>query len=116
MKIRGPRVPLLYTGERHGNFSYSIPVVPGSYTVKLYFLESFFSLLIPAATCQGVGCRVFDVTCNGVMLLQDFDVIQAAWRLIPACGPRISWLAPQRSRKAAALFFVKGQLRRDQGY
>ena len=75
---RGPRVPLLYTGERHGNFSYSIPVVPGSYTVKLYFLESFFSPLIPAATCQGVGCRVFDVTCNGVMLLQDFDVIQAA--------------------------------------
>ncbi|MGA9246369.1 MAG: malectin domain-containing carbohydrate-binding protein, partial [Silvibacterium sp.] len=28
--------------------------------------------------CQGVGCRVFDVTSNGVMLLQDFDVFQAA--------------------------------------
>lgn len=24
------------------------------------------------------GCRVFDVTCNGVMLLQDFDIVQAA--------------------------------------
>lgn len=74
----GPRVPPLYTGERHGNFSYSIPVTPGSYTVKLHFLESFFSPLIPAAGCYGVGCRVFDVTCNGVMLLQNFDIFQTA--------------------------------------
>jgi hypothetical protein len=75
---RGPKIPALYTGERHGNFSYSIPVAPGSYTVKLHFLESFFSPLIPAAFCQGAGCRVFDITCNGVMLLQNFDIIQAA--------------------------------------
>lgn len=74
----GPKVPALYAGERLGNFSYSIPVPPGSYTIKLYFLESFFSPLIPAAPCHGVGCRVFDVTCNGVMLLQNFDIIQAA--------------------------------------
>jgi hypothetical protein len=74
----GPRISALYSGERHGNFSYSIPVAPGSYTVRLHFLESFFSPLIPAANCQGAGCRVFDVTCNGVMLLQDFDVFQAA--------------------------------------
>ena len=75
---RGPKIPALYFGERHGNFSYAIPVSPGSYTVKLHFLESFFSPLIPAAFCQGAGCRVFDVTCNGVMLLQDFDINQAA--------------------------------------
>jgi hypothetical protein len=74
----GPKVPALYAGERLGNFSYAIPVPPGSYTIKLYFLESFFSTLIPAAPCQGIGCRVFDVTCNGVMLLHDFDIIQAA--------------------------------------
>ncbi len=74
----GPKIPPLYTGERHGYFSYSIPVPPGSYTVKLHFLEAFFTPLIPAAHCQGVGCRVFDVTCNGIMLLQDFDIVQAA--------------------------------------
>ena len=74
----GPKIPPLYTGERHGNFSYAIPVAPGSYTIKLHFLESFFSPLIPAAGCRGAGCRVFDVTCNGVLLLQDFDIIQAA--------------------------------------
>jgi hypothetical protein len=75
----GPKVPDLYTGERHGNFSYAIPVAPGSYTVKLHFLESFFSPLIPAAaSCRGAGCRVFDVTCNGVLLLQDFDIFATA--------------------------------------
>jgi hypothetical protein len=74
----GPKIPPLYTGERHGNFSYAIPVTPGSYTVKLHFLESFFSELVPSAPCRGTGCRVFDVTCNGVMLLQDFDIVQAA--------------------------------------
>lgn len=73
-----PKVGPLYTGERHGNFSYAIPVAPGSYTVKLHFLESFFSSLIPTASCRGVGCRVFDVTCNGVRLLEDFDIAQAA--------------------------------------
>jgi len=34
--------------------------------------------LIPEAGCVGAGCRVFDVTCNGVLLLQDFDIFQAA--------------------------------------
>jgi len=72
------RVPDIYSGERHGNFSYSIPVVPGSYSVRLYFMESFFSPMVRLANCHGVGCRVFDVTCNGVMLLKDFDIFQAA--------------------------------------
>jgi hypothetical protein len=74
----GPQVPAPLAGERHGNFMYAIPVPPGSYTVRLHFLESFFSSSIPAATCHGVGCRIFDVTCNGMMLLQDFDVSQVA--------------------------------------
>ena len=75
----GPKVPELYTVERFGNFSYAIPVPPGSYTVKLHFLESFFNPLNPATVlCRGGGCRVFDVTCNGVALLENFDVFQAA--------------------------------------
>ncbi|MGD0156337.1 MAG: malectin domain-containing carbohydrate-binding protein [Terracidiphilus sp.] len=74
----GPKLADLYVNERHRNFSYAIPVPPGTYTVRLHFLESFFSPLIPAAFCHGAGCRVFDVTCNGVSLLQDFDIIKAA--------------------------------------
>ena len=73
-----PKIPAFYELERHGNFSYAIPVPPGSYTIKLHFLQSLFSSLVPEAYCHGVGCRVFDVTCNGVLLLQDFDIIQAA--------------------------------------
>ena len=74
----GPKVPDLYTVERFGNFSYSIPVPPGSYTVKLHFMESFFGPSVPNGLCRGSSCRVFDVTCNGVMLLHDFDIFQAA--------------------------------------
>ena len=76
--VTAPKIPALYAGERHGNFSYAIPVAPGSYTVKLHFLESFFSPLVAEAGCDGAGCRVFNVTCNGVLLLQDFDILQAA--------------------------------------
>ena len=78
MPRNGPKIPPLYTAERHGNFTYSIPVTPGSYTVRLHFMESFFSPLTAGAYCHGAGCRVFDVTCNGVSLLQDFDIYQAA--------------------------------------
>jgi hypothetical protein len=74
----GSRIPALYTMERHGNFSYAIPVPPGTYTVRLHFLESFFNTSIPAAHCSGIGCRVFDVTCNGIMLLENFDIARAA--------------------------------------
>ena len=74
----GPRIQAPYNVERHGNFSYAIPVAPGSYTVRFHFIEAFFSPLIPAAHCNGVGCRVFDVTCNGVALLQDFDIFREA--------------------------------------
>ncbi|HVN20814.1 MAG TPA: malectin domain-containing carbohydrate-binding protein [Dongiaceae bacterium] len=74
----GPNVPELYVNERFGNFSYAIPVPPGSYTVKLHFMESFFSPLVQSGLCRGAGCRVFDVTCNGLALLQDFDIFDAA--------------------------------------
>lgn len=74
----GPKIPELYTIERFGNFSYAIPVPPGKYTVKLHFLESFFSPSIPNGLCRGEGCRVFDVYCNGTALLRDFDVFKAA--------------------------------------
>jgi len=74
----GLNVPELYAAERFGNFSYAVPVPAGSYTVKLHFMESFFGPLVPTGLCRGPGCRVFDVSCNGLMLLQDFDIFQAA--------------------------------------
>jgi hypothetical protein len=63
--------------ERYGNFSYFIPVPPGSYTLTLYFAETIFSPLAPPSMCRGPGCRVFDVACNGVNLLHNFDIFEA---------------------------------------
>ena len=75
----GPQVPELYAYERYGNFCYAIPVAPGSYTVKLHFAETFYNPLNAAAgLCAGAGCRVFDVACNGVALLSNFDISQVA--------------------------------------
>ncbi len=74
----GPKASAIYLVERHGNFSYAIPVPPGSYTVRLHFMDTYFSPLIPAAACKGSGCRVFNVTCNGVMLLPNLDIVQSA--------------------------------------
>jgi len=73
-----PPPPPYFARERFGNFSYAIPVPPGSYTVKLYFMESYFSPTNPGGVCKGgEGCRVFDVTSNGVALLHNFDIFKA---------------------------------------
>lgn len=73
------QIPPFAAGERYGNFTYAIPVPPGSYTVRLYFAESFFlSGVTPGMCTGGTGCRVFDVTADGVMLLHDFDIYKAA--------------------------------------
>jgi hypothetical protein len=73
-----PKLPDPYRDERYGNFSYAIPVPPGSYTVILHFAETMFTPFAASTICRGPGCRVFDVACNGQILLHDFDIFQAA--------------------------------------
>lgn len=51
--------------------TYSVPVTPGDYTVNLYFAEIYG----PAAT---IGGRVFDVSIEDSLVLDDFDVFVAA--------------------------------------
>jgi hypothetical protein len=66
----------LYASERWGHFSYALPVAPGSYKVTLKFCEGHLG---PRNTgAGGVGGRVFDVHCNGVALLKDFDIVREA--------------------------------------
>jgi len=72
------RLPELYRAERYGNFSYAIPVPPGAYSLTLYFTEAMFAPSAASVICRGPGCRVFDVACNGAVLLHDFDVFEAA--------------------------------------
>lgn len=67
----------LYEWHRFGHFHYVVPVAPGAkYTLKLYFVEHWFG--VQNGGIGGVGSRVFDVSCNGLMLLKDFDIFREA--------------------------------------
>lgn len=67
----------LYQWHRFGHFHYVVPVASESkYTVKLYFLEHWFG--VQNGGIGGVGSRVFNVSCNGTMLLKGFDIFREA--------------------------------------
>jgi hypothetical protein len=67
----------LYGSHRVGNFRYILPVAPREkYRVRLYFQEPWFGK--ENAGIGGPGSRVFDVWCNGVALLKNFDILNEA--------------------------------------
>jgi hypothetical protein len=68
--------PTLYTSERWGHFSYAIPVADGRYRVILKFCEGHYGRHNTGV--GGLGSRVFDVYCNGVALLRNFDIYKEA--------------------------------------
>lgn len=74
--VEGTQDPALYSKERYGNFSYAIPVDSGRYAVTLHFAETYWGLDNPGG--GGAGTRVFDVFCNGVALLRNFDIYKEA--------------------------------------
>jgi hypothetical protein len=60
--------------ERIGHFRYIIPVDPKfNYDVKLYLIERWFGK--ENGGFGGVGSRIFDVSCNGSMLLKNYDIV-----------------------------------------
>jgi hypothetical protein len=64
----------LYESDRVGRFRYSIPAVPKArYRVRLHFREPWFGK--QNGGIGGPGSRVFDVACNGEMLLENFDIL-----------------------------------------
>jgi len=64
----------LYASGRIGTFQYALPAPAGSkYRVTLYFREAWFGQENGAP--GGVGSRVFNVYCNGLSVLQDFDIL-----------------------------------------
>ena len=67
----------LYESDRVGRFRYTIPAVPlAHYRVRLYFREPWFGK--ENGGTGGPGSRVFDVACNGEMLLKNFDILAEA--------------------------------------
>ena len=74
--VAGAVDPGLFRGERFGNLQYVIPVAPGKYGITLYFAEMWFGPGTPAG--GGVGSRLFDIFCNGVVLRRNFDIFKEA--------------------------------------
>jgi Malectin domain len=66
----------LYGSERWGHFSYALPVPEGRYRVKLKFCEGHYGKRNTGV--GGLGGRLFDVYCNGVALLRNFDIFKEA--------------------------------------
>lgn len=78
--ISGTPDPDVYSHERYGHFSYTIPVdARGRYTVRLHFAEFYFGQKTSAL--GGPGSRLFRVLCNGQTLIDNFDIFKEAGSL-----------------------------------
>ena len=112
----GPKASAIYLVERHGNFSYAIPVPPGSYTVRLHFMDTYFSPLISAAACKGAGLQGLRRDLQWRHVASDLDIVQAANGAFQPLVKRIPWPPPQRTGETPDILLVRGQLRRDQSH
>ncbi len=65
--------PIIYRSSRQGDFSYNIPLKPGTYELRLHFAETFYGP--ESAGGGGEGSRIMMVLVNGQPLLHDFDVL-----------------------------------------
>ncbi|WP_152206339.1 malectin domain-containing carbohydrate-binding protein [Marinobacter changyiensis] len=71
--IAGTSDDIVYQTERYGQFSYAIPVPEvGSYRVDLHYAEIYYQATIADG---GAGSRVFDVTGEGNIIFDNFDIL-----------------------------------------
>jgi hypothetical protein len=79
--VKGTDDPELYETERWGNFSYAIPVSPGTYSVVLHFAVRHGDWDQPSSA-SGENrlpvAHIFDVYCNGNVLLKNFNPAREA--------------------------------------
>jgi hypothetical protein len=68
--------PGIYRTSRQGDFSYNIPLRPGTYELHLHFAETFYGPEDVGG--GGEGSRIMNVTANGKPLLDHFDVLADA--------------------------------------
>lgn len=64
---------IVYRSSRQGDFTYNVPLKPGTYELHLHFAETFYGP--ENAGGGGEGSRLMTVLANGVPLLRDFDVL-----------------------------------------
>jgi Malectin domain len=94
--------PEIYKAERFGNFTYTIPVAEGRYSVTLKFAETWFGPGHPGG--GGSGSRLFDVYCNGSALLRNFDIFRAAGGAQRAIERTFHGIVPNGQGKIALSF------------
>jgi hypothetical protein len=93
--------PALYSGDRYGNFTYYIPVaLDGQYAATLRFAETYYGF----ENKGGPGSRVFDVYCNGTVLLKNFDVIKEAGAALRGVKRTFHGLKPNAQGKLVLTF------------
>jgi len=92
----------LYASERWGHFSYAVPVPDGRYRVTLKFCEGHYGKRNTGG--GGLGSRVFDVYCNGVALLRDFDIMKEAGGEGRSIDRRFSAIRPNAQGKILLSF------------
>jgi len=71
LKIENTDMPDFYRNEHYDMTKWSATVPNGTYTVKLYFCETYEGI-------TDVGQRIFDVSIQGKKVLKDFDVYKVA--------------------------------------
>jgi hypothetical protein len=79
--VKGTDDPELYETERWGNFSYAIPVSPGTYSVVLHFAVrhgGWDQPSSPSGVNKAPGAHIFDLFCNGNALLKNFNPVREA--------------------------------------
>jgi len=73
--IEGSPDPALVRSNRQGTFNYDIPMVPGDYELRLYFVETKLGI---GGLANAANARLFRVNLNGKLLLNLFDVLEEA--------------------------------------
>ena len=99
---RDQPAPRLLSRERYGNFNYAIPVAKGyKYQLTLYMSEHYWGARYSGL--GGAGSRVYTVRCNGVNLLENFDLV-AEQKDASAVAVRFRDLTPDASGKLMVSF------------
>jgi hypothetical protein len=68
--------PILYQNGRIGMTGYNIPLKPGTYEMRLHFVEPVYGPGLE--TGGGENSRAFDVLLNGKMLIDTLDIVSDA--------------------------------------
>ena len=98
--VTGTDDPELFESERWGNFSYAIPVTPGKYLVTLFFAARHNSAgeLLNSENKGTEAAHIFNVFCNGKVLLQNFNLMKEA-HTTDALTRRFAGLEPNSQGK-----------------